>query len=153
MRADAVKQRAFAWGMFSAQNLLSSDALLNGAVNAEGQCADQMAEVRCHAGCWQCAVLDLRRDVGCSQYERRPLQPCGHVIIAWHAEGMACKLCIVSALVALYPARTARGRRGHVQGRCRAGTAAPRGASLVTPRIIPARTAAPLMLLPCVQKE
>jgi hypothetical protein len=45
-RFDAVKQRAFAWGMFSAQNLFSSDALLNGAMNAEGQCPDQMAEVR-----------------------------------------------------------------------------------------------------------
>jgi hypothetical protein len=46
-RFDAVKQRAFAWGMFSAQNLFSSDALLNGAMNAEGQCPDSIAEVRC----------------------------------------------------------------------------------------------------------
>lgn len=46
-RFDAVKQRAFAWGMFSAQNLFSSDALLNGALNSDGQNPDQLEEVRC----------------------------------------------------------------------------------------------------------
>ena len=45
-RFDAVKQRAFAWGMFSAQNLFSSDALLNGATNDDGRCPDQIEEVR-----------------------------------------------------------------------------------------------------------
>lgn len=46
IRFDAVKQRSFAWGMFSCQNLFSSDALLNGATYGE-QCQDQMEEV-CH---------------------------------------------------------------------------------------------------------
>lgn len=44
VRFDAVKQRSFAWGMFSCQNLFSSDALLNGATYGD-QCQDQMEEV------------------------------------------------------------------------------------------------------------
>jgi hypothetical protein len=46
VRFDAVKQRYFAWGMFSAQNLFSNDALLNGALNGENLCQDQLEEVR-----------------------------------------------------------------------------------------------------------
>ena len=45
-RFDAVKQRAFAWGMFAARNLFSSDPLLSGSAAGEGQCPDQLAEVR-----------------------------------------------------------------------------------------------------------
>lgn len=44
VRFDAVKQRSFAWGMFSCQNLFSSDALLNGATYGTEQCQDQMEE-------------------------------------------------------------------------------------------------------------
>lgn len=58
-RFDAVKQRAFAWGMFSAKNLFSSDALLNGAINAAGQCPDQIEEVRHLASC--CNMLTTLR--------------------------------------------------------------------------------------------
>ena len=51
VRFDAVKQRYFAWGMFSAQNLFSNDALLNGALNGENLCQDQLEEVRCPFSC------------------------------------------------------------------------------------------------------
>jgi hypothetical protein len=46
-RFDAVKQRAFAWGMFSAKNLFSSDPLLSGAAYNDNQSADQAEDVRC----------------------------------------------------------------------------------------------------------
>lgn len=48
IRFDAVKQRSFAWGMFSCQNMFSSDALLNGATYGTDQCPDQMEEVCTH---------------------------------------------------------------------------------------------------------
>jgi hypothetical protein len=57
VRFDAVKQRHFAWGMFSAQNLFSNDALLNGALNGENLCQDQLEEVCSCSSCSSCLLV------------------------------------------------------------------------------------------------